>query len=81
MRGHDHAGGDALGSHGGRGATGEAANHLAFGTLLKLIGGHVLTRLNERMVEQAGVFATSHKGDACGISQHGPVPRVAVEAQ
>ncbi len=36
---HDHAAGHAIGSHQNFGAIVEAARHLAFGTLLKLIGG------------------------------------------
>jgi hypothetical protein len=41
----------------------------------------VQPRLNQRMVEQAVVFATGHKREPRQISQHSPVPILAIEAE
>ncbi len=70
MCGHDHAAGHALGPHRDLRAEVSAADHLAFGTLLNLIGGQVQTRLDQRMIEQAVFFATGHKREADYIGKH-----------
>jgi hypothetical protein len=72
MRGHNHTREPAIGSHWDLWAVVERANHLAFGTLLSLIGRQVQTRLNERMIEHPVFFATGHKGKACQVGEYRP---------
>ena len=71
----------ALGSHRHSGAVVEAAHHLAFRTLLELIGGQVQTRLDERMIEHGVLFATGHKGEASQIGKHSPRAILAIEPE
>jgi hypothetical protein len=73
MSGHDHAAGRAIGSHRDLGTVGEAAYHLAFGTLLHLIGGQVQACLDQRMIEQAIVLPTRHKRESSEIGEHGSI--------
>jgi hypothetical protein len=81
MRGHDHAAGHPLRSHWHLGAIVEAALHLTFGPLLKLVGRQVQPRLNQRMIEQVIVFATGHKREPSHIGEHGPIAILPIEAQ
>src|SRR5262249_24466628 len=71
----------ALGSHRNLWAIVEAAHHLAFRTLLELIGGQVQACLNQRMIKQVIIFATGHKREASHIGEHYPVAILAIEAQ
>ncbi len=48
----------------------EAAHRLAFRTLLKLIGRQVQTRLDERVIEHAVLFAAGHKREPSHIGEH-----------
>ena len=81
MSGHDHAAQHTLGPHGYLWAIVEAANHLAFWTLLKLIGGQMQTRLDERMIEHAVLFATGHERESSQIGEHGPGAILSVEPE
>jgi hypothetical protein len=45
---------------------------LTFRTLLELIGWQVQTRLDERVIKHAVLFAPCHKGEASQVSEHGP---------
>ena len=77
MRSHDHAAGRSLRSDWDLGAIVEAANHLAFGTLLDLIKWQVQPCRNLWMIEQVVVFVASHKHEPGQVSQHGSVPILA----
>jgi hypothetical protein len=81
MRGYHHTAGYAIGSHRDLGAIVEAAPHLTFGTLLKLIGGQVQPRLNQRMIEQVIVFAARHQREPSHIGEHGPVAILPIAPQ
>ena len=81
MRCHDHATAHAIGSHRYLWAVVEAANHLTFRTLLKLIGRQVQACLNERMIEHAVFFATGHKGKAGQIGEHRSGAVLAIKPQ
>jgi hypothetical protein len=81
MRGHNHAAGDAIGSHRDLRAIIEAARCPAFGSLLCLIRWEVQPRLNQRMIEQVIVFPAGDKREASHIGEHSPVPILAVEAR
>ncbi len=76
---HDHAAGSPLGAERHGRAVVEAANNLAFWTLLELIGRQVQTRLNERMIEGRVVFAASRKSEPGQISEHSSSAILAVE--
>jgi hypothetical protein len=71
MHCHHDTAGHALGSHRDLWAVVEAANGLAFGALLELIGWQVQTRLNQRMIQHAVLFAARDKGEASQIRKHG----------
>jgi len=81
MSRHHDAAWHALGSHWHRRAVIEGAHGLAFGALLGLIWGEVQTRLNERMIKHAVLFATGHESEASQINEYGPSPILAVEPQ
>src|SRR5258708_29155479 len=81
MRGHDHATGRLIGSDGDLGAVVEAAHHLAFRALLKLIRWEVQTRRNARVIEEAIVFAAGHKREPSHIGEHRPIAILPIEAQ
>ena len=81
MRGHHHAAEDALGPHRHVWAIVEAADDLAFGTLLEQIGRQVQTRLNQRMIEHRVLFAARHEAKACQIGEHGPGAILSVESK
>jgi hypothetical protein len=78
---HDHTARHALGSHRHLRAVVEAADHLTFRTLLELIRRQVQTRLDQRMIECAVLFATGHKGKASQISEHGSGAILAVKPE
>jgi len=48
---------------------------------LKLIGGQMQTRLDERMIEHAVLFATGHERESSQIGEHGPGAIVSVEPE
>ena len=54
---------------------------MAFGALLDLIGRLVQTRLHQRMIEGAVLFATGHKREPGQIGKHGSGPILAVESE
>ncbi len=81
MRGHHRAAAHALRTHRDLWAVVEAANHLAFGTVLELIRRQVETRLDERMIKHAVLFATGHKREASHIGEHRPIPILPIEPQ
>jgi hypothetical protein len=81
MRCHDHAAEHPLGSHRDLWAVVEAADHLAFGTLLELIGWEVQTRLDPWMIESGVLFATGHKSETGQIGEHGPGAILSIEAE
>src|SRR5712691_2923656 len=81
MGSYDHTAQHPFGSHRHLRAIVETAHRLAFCTLLDLIGGQVQTRLNERMIQHAVLFATGHKGKASHIGEHSPGAILAVEPQ
>jgi hypothetical protein len=81
MGGHHHAAQDTLGSYRYLRTIVEAAHHLAFRTLLELIGRQVQARLNQRMIEDGVLFAASHKREANQVGEHGPSAILAVEPQ
>ena len=73
MRGHDHAAGHTIRSHRDLGAIVEAAHHLTFRTLLELIRRQMQTGLNQRVIEQAIVFAPGHKRKTGEIGEDRPI--------
>lgn len=79
MRGHDHAAGHPVGPNRNLRAIVEAAHRLARWTLLELIGRQVQTRLDERMIEHAVLFAAGDKGEARSIGEHGSGAILAIE--
>jgi len=81
MGGYHHAAGHALRPYRHCRAVVEAAHDLTFWTRLKLIGGQVQTRLNERVIEHGVLFATRHKGKASQIGEHGSGAILSVEPQ
>ena len=80
MRCDDHAEGCLIRFYRDRGTIVEAAHHLAFGALLKLIRGQVQARPDERTIEQAVVFAARHKRKARCIGEYRPIAILPVEA-
>jgi hypothetical protein len=68
---YHHAADHTLRPHRNIPAVVEAAHHLAFWTLLELIGWQVQARLDERVIEHAVLFATGYEGEACQIGEHG----------
>jgi hypothetical protein len=70
MGGPDHAVGEPLRPDRDLWAIVETAHCLAFRTRLQLIGWQVQTRLNERMVKHAVVFAAGNIREACHIGEH-----------
>ena len=70
MCGHDHAVGSSFRSHRNLGAIVEAANQLAFGTLLELIRRQVQACLNQGVIQHAVVFTASYKREARHIGKH-----------
>src|SRR5512142_2606960 len=81
MGGNDHTAQHTLRSHRNIWAVIQAAHHLAFGTLLELVGRQVQTCLDQRMIEDAVLFATGHKREPGQISEHGSGSILAVEPQ
>src|SRR5579883_650021 len=79
MRGHDDAIELAIGPDRDLWTVVEAAHHLTFGSLLHLIGGQVQTRLNERMIKEAIVFAAGHKREASEVGEHRSIAILAIE--
>src|SRR5215469_11424883 len=79
MGGYHHATWRTLGTHQHLWAVVEAAHHLAFRALLKLIGRQVQTRLDERVIEDRVLFATGHKSEASQVSEYGSCPILAIE--
>ncbi len=77
----DHTAHHALLSHWDLWAIVEAACRLAFRTLLKLIRGKVQTRLDQRVIEDAVLFVTSHKSKASQVHQHSSRPILAIEPE
>ena len=69
MRGNDHAAQPALGANWHVWAIVEAAYHLAFRTLLHLIGRQVQACLHERMIEDGVLLAAGHEGEARQIGE------------
>src|SRR5512135_2454434 len=78
---YHHAAGHTLSSHRHLWAVVEAAHQLTFGSLLDLIGGQVQTRLDQRVIEYAVVFAASDKGEPRHIREYGPGAILPVEPQ
>jgi len=76
---HHHSAQHTLGSHRHRLAVIETAHHLAFRALLDLIGRKMETRLDERVIKNAVVFATGHKRQARHIGEHRPSAILAIE--
>ncbi len=81
MGGHHHAAQHALGSHRHLWAVVETAHHLAFWTLLDLIGGQVQARLDERMIEDGVLFASCHKSETSQVGEDGSGPILAIEPE
>ncbi len=81
MGGDDHAARRSFGSYRDLGAIVEAADHLAFGTLLDLIRWKMQPRLDQRMVKHAVLFAAGHKRETGYIGEHGSGAILAVEPQ
>jgi hypothetical protein len=59
----------------------EAAHHLAFWTLLKLIRWEMQTGLDKRMIKRGVLLAASHEGEACQIGEDGPRAILSVETE
>jgi hypothetical protein len=81
MRGDDHTAAHTLRPHRDLEAVVEAAHHLAFRTLLELIGGKVQPRLNQRMIEQVIVFPARHKRERGHIGEHRPVAILPIQTR
>jgi hypothetical protein len=69
---HHHAARHARRPHRHLGAVVEAAHHLTFRTLLKLIRWQVQTWLDEWVIEDGVLFATRHEGEARGVRKYSP---------
>src|SRR6266566_1302668 len=78
---HDDAAPHAFGPHRNLRTVVEAAHHLAFWTLVGLIWGEVQARLDERMIEDAVLFAASHKRETSEIGEHGSRAILPVESE
>ncbi len=70
MSRHHHAAEHARRSHRHLRTIVKAAHHLAFRTLLELIGRQVQACLDEGMVEHAVLFASGHESKTCEIAEH-----------
>ncbi len=81
MRRHHHPAGHPLRSHWDFRAIVQTAYHVAFGTLLELIGRQVQARLNLRMIEQAVVFATGHERKTGEIGKHRSIAILPIEPE
>src|SRR5258708_22978195 len=79
MGGDNHAAVYAIGSDRHLWTVVEAAHHLAFRALLKLIGWQVQAGLNEWMIEDAVLFATRHQRGARQIGEDGSSPILACQ--
>ena len=78
---HHHAAGHPLRPHWHSRAVIEAAHHLTFWTLLKLIWGEMETGLDKRMIKRAVLLAASHESEAWQIGEHGPRAILSIEPQ
>ncbi len=78
---YHHAADHTLRPHRNIPAVVEAAHHLAFWTLLELIGWQVQARLDERMIEHGVLFAAHHEREACQIGEHGPRAILPIEPE
>jgi hypothetical protein len=81
MRCHNHAAAHALGPNRYLRVVVEAAYHLAFWTLLELIGRQVQACLNERMIKRGVLLATSHKSEPGQVREHSSRAVLAVEPE
>ena len=81
MRGHDYAAGDTLRSHRDFRTIVEATHHLTFRTLLELIGRQMQTGLDQRVIEQAIVFAAGHKRKTGEIGEDRSIAILSIEPQ
>ena len=79
--GYHHPAEHAFGSHRHLWTVVETAHHLAFWTLLDLIGGQMQTSLDLRMIKDAVLFATRHKREASQVREDCSRAVLAVEPQ